>query len=79
MAFKDWKKLPNDTEWYKEKPKYSYARVWKIGLPAYERKRRKIGAYAFSGRIGRSGITTKKYFKRQAEALNYAKFYMRKN
>ena len=70
-----WKQYLNATEWFKDK--YSYVKVWKIGLPSAERKRRGIEAYGFSGRIGRTGKTTKKYFKSKPQALAHAKSYMR--
>ncbi len=74
---KDWKKSKVDTSWYHVKIPYSVVRVWKIGLPSYERKRRGIGLYGTLGRVGRNGRQTKKTFKTKIKALTYAKSYMR--
>lgn len=70
-----WKKGLGEGEYYKTNDKYSYTRVWKIGLSSKERKRRGIGTYGFSGRIGRMGQTTKRYFKTKSQALYFAKSY----
>ena len=71
-----WKKYAED-EWMHKKDKYSYIRVWKVGLSAKERKKRGINAFGFSGRVGRNGIETKKFFKRKPEAIKFAKSYMK--
>ena len=74
-----WKKLPNTTEWYKHNNRFSFVRVWKIGLPSSERRRRGIGLYGVMGRIGRSGTTNQRTFKTRTLALDWAKNYMRRN
>lgn len=76
---KCWKKLPKDNEWYRTDIKYSYARVWRTGLPSSEIKRRGIKPHIFSARIGRDGTTTKEYFKKEKEALKFADKYMKKH
>lgn len=78
MAHKDWKKYA-DNEWTKKDNKYSFAKIWKIGLSSKERIRRGIGAYAFAGRVNREGYETKTYFKSKPQANKYAKLYMRKH
>lgn len=75
MTTSDWKKYAED-EWSNNNDKYSFAKVWKIGLSSGERKKRGIGVYAFAGRVGRTGEETKKYFKRKPQALKYAKYWM---
>jgi len=74
----NWKKYAED-EWALGDDKYSFAKVWKIGLSAHERKRRHIQAYAFSGRIGRDGIETKAYFKSKPRAMAFAKAWIKKH
>lgn len=85
MTLKDWKKakvgwsksLPSE-EWYHKTKSYSYVHVWKTGISLKEmRKRGHEGTYIFSARIGRDGITTKKYFKTKSAAFRYALNYMR--
>ena len=72
----NWKKYAKN-EWTKEGEKYTYAKVWKTGLPLKEMKRRGyIGTYGFSARIGREGQTTKEYFKKKSEAIKRAEKYM---
>lgn len=68
-----------ENEWYKLKDKYSIVKIWKIGLSSKERKKRGIGAYGFIGRLSRDGIETKKTFKKESEALKFAKEYMNNN
>lgn len=72
-----WKKHA-EGEYFKPKEKYSMVRVWKVGLSSFERKRRGINTYGFAGRIGRSGIETKKFFKKKSEANLFASNYMKK-
>jgi len=80
MALKDWKKLTNDTTWYRKDDKYSYVRLWKTGLPLKEMKRRgHNGTYIVGTRIGLGGDYNKRYFKTKPQALKYARSYMRKH
>ena len=74
-----WIKATNDTSWYKEDDKYSFIRVWKIGLSASERKRRGIKLYGVSGRIGMNGECWKKYFKTKPQAIAYVEAYLKKD
>jgi len=74
----DWKKY-SDSEWSKNDDKYSYVKVWKIGLSAKERKRRGIKAYGFEARLGTNGSTEKDYFDKKSEALASAMKYMKEN
>lgn len=86
MATKDWEKYAENEEspgmgwgieWYRKDDKYSYAKAWHTGLPASEMKRRGLGSFFFSGRIGRDGKETKKDFKTKQQALAYAQSWMR--
>ena len=79
MAIKDWQKQPNDTLWVRKDDKFSFVRVWKVGLPASERKRRGINTYGVMTRIGRSGVQRKRFFKKKSQALASARAFMRKN
>lgn len=71
-----WKKYADD-EYYLENDKYSFAKMWKIGLSSKERKRRGIGAYAVSTRIGLNGNEFKRYFKTKKKANEDLKNYLR--
>lgn len=78
MALKDWKKY-GEMEWGKIGDNYSYVKVWKIVLSSNERKKRGIGNWGYESRLGRTGITTKFYFKNKNQALKRAMSYMKKN
>lgn len=80
---KDWKLysiFSSAGEWYGAHDKYSYVKVWKIGLSSKERKAREIGAYGFQARIGRDGSPIEKYyFKTKQQVMKFAKAWMRKH
>ena len=73
-----WKQWTQD-EWRKEGDRYSYAKVWRTGLPGLEIKRRGIEPFIFSGRVGLNGMETKKYFKSKSAALAFASEWLRRN
>ena len=78
QKLKCWKKSLGERDWSRKDNKYSYAKVWKTGLPLKEMRRRgKEGTYIFSGRVGRSGETTKKYFKTRKKAEEFASKFMK--
>jgi hypothetical protein len=76
MALNDWKKYATN-EWSKKDDKYSFVKVWKIGLSSKERKRRGIELWGFSARIGED--EEKLYFKSKQQAEKNAYEYMKKH
>jgi hypothetical protein len=74
----EWIERIENEEWFGKTDKYSFVRVWKIGLSSAERKKRGIGLYGFHSRIGLKGEEVRKYFSKKSQALQYAKEWMEK-
>lgn len=76
MKNKNWIKRVDDKdmiEWYSTEDRYSYVRIWKIGLSSHERNIRGIGSWGLSARWGLMGNEVRNTFKSRKQALEYAK------
>ena len=69
MALKDWKKEPNELVWVRDKNKYNIIEIYhEVQKPQIKRWRVKYGTPNIGGN---------KFFKTKAQALSFAKTYMR--